>query len=355
MFTEKLYLDHLPPALLDHYLAKGWYRMGQSMFTCRFLMFQGQLFPAVWVRLPLSEYIYSKRLRKLFSRNASQFQVVTRPGKINMEKERLYQKYRKNFSGRLAPSLKVSLLDDGNINLFNTYETCIYDGPELIGFSFYDLGKDSIASILGVYHPDYKKYSLGFFTMLLEISFGLENGFGYYYPGYIVPGYSKFDYKTRIGKVECFDERSQLWVPKPDFSFQNLPTQRMEHSLKEVKGYLDELAIQNTLVLYPPYEANLIGYWILDYLEYPMLLECFIANSTAPKRTVLAYDTIRESFLLYQCSVYDDLSDFFHSSLLDNVTDMPLQLELLIKEDLIAESASGKEMAHIIANLGEND
>ncbi|MCB9283942.1 MAG: arginine-tRNA-protein transferase [Lewinellaceae bacterium] len=355
MFTEKLYLDHLPPALLDHYLAKGWYRMGQSMFTCRFLMFQGQLFPAVWVRMPLAQYAFSKKLRKLYNRNANRFQVVTRPGKINMEKERLYQKYRKHFPGRLAPSLKVSLLDDGNVNLFNTYETCIYDGPELVGFSFFDLGKDSLASILGVYHPDYKKHSLGFFTMLLEISFGLENGYSYYYPGYIVPGYAKFDYKTRIGPVECFDEKSQQWIPKQEFPFEDLPTRRMEQALLEVKGYLDEWSIPNNLVLYPPYEANLIGYWILDYLEYPMLLECVSTTLPAPGRMVVAYDTIRDSFLLYQCSVYDDLSDFFHSSLLDSTTNMPLQLELLIKDELLAEVSSGKEMARIIAEQERED
>lgn len=348
MFTEKLYLDHLPPALLDHYLAKGWYRMGQSMFTCRFLMFQGQLFPAVWVRLPLSAYEMTKHQRKLYQRNLSRFQVVTRPGKINMEKERLYQKYRKNFQGRLAPSLKVSLLDDGNFNLFNTYETCIYDGQELVGFSFFDLGKESIASILGVYHPDFKKYSLGFFTMLLEISFGLENGYTHYYPGYIVPGYPKFDYKTRIGAVECFEEKSQQWIPKTHYPFGDLPTQRMELRLREVKNYLDAWNLPNKLVLYPPYEANLIGYWILDYLEYPMLLEC-MDTMLEPTKTILAFDTIRDTYRLYLCSVYDDLSDFFHGSLLDAVTQIPLQLELLIKDGLLAESTSAEEMAGIIA------
>ena len=349
MFTEKLYLDHLPPALLDHYLAKGWYRMGQSMFTCRFLMFHGRLFPAIWVRLPLGSFRMNKRQRKLYNRNTGQYQVVTRPGKINMEKERLYQKYRKNFQGRLAPSLKVSLLDDGNFNLFNTYETCIYRGQELVGFSFFDLGKESIASILGVYHPDYKKYSLGFFTMLVEMAFGLDNGYTHYYPGYIVPGYQRFDYKTRIGDVECFDEKTQQWIPKASYPFDELPTQRMESRLKQVKTYLDQWGIASRLVLYPPYEANLIGYWILDYLEYPMLLEC-PDSSPEPARTVLAFDTIRETYRLYLCSVYDDLSDFFHGSLLESNSQIPLQLELLIKDGLLSESPSAEEIARVIAN-----
>ena len=40
-----------------------------------------------------------------------------------------------------------------------------------------------------------KKYSLGFYTMLLEIDFGIKSGAEYYYPGYVVPNYFKFDYK----------------------------------------------------------------------------------------------------------------------------------------------------------------
>lgn len=347
MFTEKLYLDHLPPAVLDHYLAKGWYRMGQSMFTCRFLMFRGNLYPSIWVRLPLEGYSFGKRLRKIYNRNISRFKVVTRPGKIDMEKERLYQRYRKNFQGRLAPSLKVSLLDEGNANLFNTYETCIYDGAELIGFSFFDLGKDSIASILGVYHPDYGKYSLGFFTMLMEISFGLENGFKFFYPGYIVPGYPKFDYKTRIGQVEFFDERTNRWIPGETFSFDDLPTVQMRKKLEEVAERLTEWGVACKLALYPPYEANLIGYWIMDYLEYPLILDCPLPES--PVRLALAFDTTKSMYRLFRCSVYDDLSDFFHAHIAESQSDIPFQLELLIKEETLAESKSAEEIARILA------
>lgn len=348
MFTEKLYLDHLPPAVLDHYLAKGWYRMGQSMFTCRFLMFRGSLYPSVWIRLPLEGYSFGKRLRKIYNRNISRFRVVTRPGKIDMEKERLYQRYRKSFQGRLAPSLKVSLLDEGNANLFNTYETCIYDGPELVGFSFFDLGKDSLASILGVYSPDYAKYSLGFFTMLLEISFGLENGFRFFYPGYVVPGYPKFDYKTRIGKVEFFDEQHNRWIPGDTYPFDDLPTVRMRKMLEEAAKLLLDQGANCRLVLYPPYEANLIGYWIMEYLEYPLILDCPISGS--PSRLILAFDTTKNLYRLFRCSVYDDLSDFFHGHILESQSDLPLQLELLIKEETLAESDSPREIARIIAD-----
>ena len=32
----------------------------------------------------------------------------------------------------------------------------------------------------------------------------------YYYPGYVVPGYHRFDYKLKIGEVEFYDPTSQM-------------------------------------------------------------------------------------------------------------------------------------------------
>ena len=64
-----------------------------------------------------------------------------------------------------------------------------------------------------MYDPEYDRYSLGFYTMLLEIEYCMELGLKFYYPGYVVPGYSRFDYKLRIGDVDYFDLYSKEWLP----------------------------------------------------------------------------------------------------------------------------------------------
>ena len=45
--------NRLSPAELDAYLAAGWYRIGQTLMTCRFLLFEGTLRSTVWTRTRL--------------------------------------------------------------------------------------------------------------------------------------------------------------------------------------------------------------------------------------------------------------------------------------------------------------
>ncbi|NJL75726.1 MAG: GNAT family N-acetyltransferase [Saprospiraceae bacterium] len=105
-------------------------------------------------------------------------------------KELLYKKYKaENFKNDIAVSLADALLDRQERNIYNTFECEIYDQEKLIAVSFFDLGATSISSIMGMYDPDYSDYSLGYYTMLLEIEYGQERGFEYYYPGYVTPGF----------------------------------------------------------------------------------------------------------------------------------------------------------------------
>ena len=351
MFTEKHYLDSISRRQLDAHLAKGWYRMGQAIFTCSFLIFNNQLYSAIWIRLPLANYQFRKSVRKIYRRNASQFRVELGPAELNLEKEALYQRYRRNFPGRLAPTLRTSLLDDTDYNIYETYEFRIYDEDQLIAFSFFDRGNDSMASIMGVYDPDYDRNSLGFFTMLLEIEYGQEHQLKYYYPGYIVPGYPRFDYKLRIGKeteVEAFSEKDQEWIPYAAQQEDPLPNVVMTEHLRDIQTELKQQKIQTRLLLYPPYEANLLGYWILDYLEYPLILQCH-PETRHPIRLILVYDFSLHLYRLFYCTTYDDLSDFFMNDLPAKTEDIQLQLELLIKEELVIETASKEQIIEIIA------
>lgn len=348
MFTEKHYLENITDRELDAYLAKGWYRMGQAIFTCRFIIFQGRLYSSIWVRLPLEGYRFRKNLRKLFKKTHDRFRVVFRPAFISAEKEALYQRYRRQFKGRIAPTLRTSLQDDTDQNIYDTWEVTIYDGNKLVAFSFFDRGFQSVASILGVFDPDYHKYSLGFFTMLAEIDYCQRHGLQFYYPGYVVPGYQKFDYKLRIGQVECYDERLDTWVDEPDYNFEVLPSNYMFTQLQQAQRTLTKRGIPCRLMVYPPYEANLLGYWILDYLEYPIHLDCG-AFQFHPIKLILIFDHFKETYGLYYCTIYDDLTDFFAGEFPPPKADYQLELKLLIKEETLIESKSLDAVIEIIA------
>ena len=87
MFTQVHHPKLMPPQLLDRYLARGWFRMGQTIFTCHFLNFKNNLYTAIWTRLDLQGYTFRKSLRKIINRNNQRFKTVFRKAIFDQEKE----------------------------------------------------------------------------------------------------------------------------------------------------------------------------------------------------------------------------------------------------------------------------
>ncbi len=314
MFSEKYYPPEVKGQDLDNYLSRGWYRMGQSIFTTHFLCFGSQFYSALWIRLPLQDYKLSKSLRKLHNKNQKHFRVQYQPSIINDEKEALYQKYRKNFPAPLSPSLKESLLDLEDHNIFDTYEAAVYDKDnKLVACSFFDIGKESTASILGIYDSDYANFSLGLYTMVLEILFSIKNGFKYYYPGYVVPGYTRFDYKLRIGDVFYYHLKSDNWIPFDEKARTNTPLLEMESQLEAVRERIAHFGIKGILKYYPMFEANLVSFSLTTYFDFPVLLQIKLNHLDDQEQTdffIVVYNTRSGFFQLIHCLPFD--SPFFY-------------------------------------------
>lgn len=348
MITEREYPNFMTPQTLDEYLAQGWYRMGQSIFTCHFLWFSDQLYSAIWLRLDFEEFQYNKRQRKLFNRNDKLFRYEFGSLEINTEKNKLYQRYRQSFKGRIAITLRDSLQDGTDFNLYKTHEVRIYHEDKLVAFSFFDLGENSIASISGVYDPDYHSYSLGFYTMLLEMKYGMDKGFRYYYPGYIVPGYPRFDYKQKIGTIEYYDPITKEWqhynkkMPPPT------PLSTIHQRIDEIKEILQSSDITLQKCIYPLFEANLFGFWKAAYLEQPVFLWCY-PQKVNKSYLVVVYDLQSAVYQLLQCTQFDDLPFYIHESEDNNDKNINKFTELLIIEKILIKSAD----KHIIKNAIE--
>lgn len=271
MFAKKYQPETLSLTELDSYLEQGWYRTGQSLFTTHFLMFGSKNFySAIWVRLPLNNFSFSKSNRKLLGKNKSRFKWEFREAKLGSEAEALYQSYCAHFPDKLSPTLQDALLENNPYSIYHTMEFLTWDGDQLVAASYFDLGENSIASILGFYHPDYAQYSLGYFTMLMEVEYGLEHGYGYFYPGYVVPGYPRFDYKLRVGPMEYFDLQTAGWLPYAQLSPEQMPFSKIQRNLQSLSKLLDEHLISHELRVNGLFHLNLVQ--DIQFLDYPLML-----------------------------------------------------------------------------------
>ncbi len=350
MFAEKHYPEIMLAEELDAYLSKGWYRMGQAIFTTHFLCFGEEFYSAIWIRLSLENYTFKKSLRKILGRAKNRFTTHFQKAVIDEEREALYQKYRYHFKGVLAPNLTDSLLDGEEINLFNTYELTVYDGDKLIALSYFDLGKESAASIIGIYDPEYHSFSLGIYTMLKEIEYCQSQQLKYYYPGYVVPGYDRFDYKLRIGDVSYYDLSCRKWLPYHELEEKNIPILAMKQQLGQLQQLLKAGNMFSQRLFYPLFEANLFGFWPTYFFDFPIFLLCHLGPKS-DYYTIVVFDVRESSFQLFGCVPFEDIQFYFNESYTNSFDRSRFFLELIVVDRLFHFSKSPEGVARAIFQL----
>lgn len=306
MFTQKHYPTTIAPETLDKYLATGWHPMGQAMYTCKFNFFNSRLFSTIWTRTRLRDYTFRGSNRRLMRRNGRRFRVEYRPFELTPEHELLFNRYARDFKGRLSLSLSMYLLDERDRNIFNTMECRVYEGERMVAYSCFHLGETSLASIVAIYDPDYKRYSLGYYTLLLELAYGLENGFSWLYPGYVIPGNPRFDYKLRTGQIEFYDFGTGVWRPWDQFGPEYDPLQIALKRLRQLEAMLREKGIPGRLLYNPFFEGNLFGLHSKHYLEQPVMLEVW-PGAHPMRRLVAYYDERYNAWVLALCELERDL------------------------------------------------
>ncbi|WP_213019381.1 GNAT family N-acetyltransferase [Hymenobacter sp. BT559] len=207
-------LSSIPGDVLDYYLGLGYYRMNQDLFTCRFLPVGPRIYTVHWLRLVVAQVQYGGKQRRLLRLNA-QFEVVIKQFRLTAEYEALYARYHAYIDFDASPSLAELLLAGATHSVFDTYIIEVRHGEQLIAAGIFDRGTTTIAGIVNFYDPDYRKHSLGKYLMLLKTEHAREQQLVYYYPGYLVHGYPKFDYKLFASPeaTEVFDFQNSEWLP----------------------------------------------------------------------------------------------------------------------------------------------
>jgi arginyl-tRNA--protein-N-Asp/Glu arginylyltransferase len=224
---------------LDYALADGYFRMGNDIFTTNevFVGNYGKSAiydPVFWLRVNLKkakETATTKRIRKKCAR----FSFTIQEAEITEEIESLYSVYLNsvNFDG--YPSCKACIPELNNpAAAFDTHMITIRDQGNLIGVGFFDVGKKALMSVLHFYHPDYKRFSIGKFLMLITKEFANDCHMDFVYPGYFTIDGTKMDYKIfpQIEAIEVFLSKDKSWVPLENYS----KLQLEDYYFKQVLG-----------------------------------------------------------------------------------------------------------------------
>ncbi len=255
----------------DRFLAKGWFRGAGVIYRSELVCLDEEVYSIRNIRLNVDGFEFRKRQRKLLRTNNHRFRITVGPPRITEEKELLYQKHSVRFKAFIHTTLSEIVFANFAHLVFNTQEICVYDGDRVVAVSYFDIGQDSMASIIAVYDEEYSAYSLGYFTMLVEMIEARQHGLSYYYPGYVMDRPSIFDYKLKLGNY-CWLNAEGKWLDDPK-ELEPSMASKLRDSISELQLRLTMQGIEHELVYYPYFTAGyLMQHQNPELLTHPVYL-----------------------------------------------------------------------------------
>lgn len=261
---------------MDDLLDKGWFRFADLIAKVHFLPMDNEIQEVLNIRYPLQNFLLKKSHRRIWNRVENNFRIEFSPAYIDEQKEELYENFKNRMYGIKCLTLNDFLFGENDSLPYDTQELSVYDGGRLIAYSYFDLGINSIASLLCIYDESYRQFSLGNYTMLKEIEYAINLGMDYYYPGYILRTNDLFGYKQNLGNVQYLKEDN--WVNSKeeitgDKKFLTLlaKNQEIENYLKTsniyYKRFLNPYFLYGYITELPDALLKSITPYFLSYLE----------------------------------------------------------------------------------------
>ena len=161
----------LDPDQLDAFLERGWRPTGQSIYTSDYLRTDDdELHGCLQIRMPLADFDFKKRHRKLLRRNKQRFRAqFAKAGFPDQELLAVNRRYMGAHPDKTREDLEYNVINEAGQQVLNTHILRIFEGEKLVAFSYFDLGQRVMYAKAGIYDPAYAHASLGLYTMLLEV------------------------------------------------------------------------------------------------------------------------------------------------------------------------------------------
>jgi len=286
---------------LDRMLAQGWFRYGQCFQKPQVICVNDTVCDVLNIRLDIEKHQFSKSQRKLIRRNDRKFQFKIQKATVTKEKEKLYQLNKFRFKGFLTRNLEEFLNFEYQDSIFNTYEIGVYHNKQLIALSYFDLGKKSIAGILGLLNWTYAKESLGMYTMMKELEFAKQAGFKFYYPGFIMVQVNDFDYKLKLGDFSYL-ATTRRWRKLSKKNTVTHMANLINTKNEAIEAMLKKEKIAYNTYAYPLYSLDYMQLYFIEREDTHFLNTCkFIKlkkQTETPKNQIeiMYFDPIQKQF-----------------------------------------------------------
>lgn len=274
------------------------------LYKVDLLCIESGIFGVVNIRMKLNGFAFRKSQRKRMSRCDRRFTVSIGTAKPDAEKEALYALHRDRFKGFIHPTLNEYLTSGFHRTVFDTREVCVHDGDRLVAVSYFDMGEQSLASLIGLQHPDYRAYGLGIYTMLKEMEFGQSAGFKWYYPGYVLDLPSDFDYKLDLGEFEYYTP-TKRWGSYSKFDPSLTTGARVRNGMDRLKTGLSALGIPFEERFYPYFSLGYMAPWQLEFLTLPHFLELAEVEG---RRLIVGYEPMSRDYRLLDVGPTEDFN-----------------------------------------------
>jgi arginine-tRNA-protein transferase len=273
MYTRFLHPESMKGEELDTLLAQGWFRMGGSIHTSHILLADSRLFNVVRLRYDLRRFRFGKTFKNLSRRNSDTV-VTFHPFAINPEREELFRQYREERFNDDEVGLELYLHHPQGKNPYESLSVDVHLEGRLIASGVMDLGDKASAGILSFFDLDLRERSLGKWVIYNMVQYAIGAGLDFFYPGYHLPGNSKFEYKMDIGgaATEFYRLHEDKWLDWTDFTTNDMRLELMRDKLDEVQRLLFEEGLTTVLVYYFQFDRPMATMSVERKFDFPFFV-----------------------------------------------------------------------------------
>jgi arginine-tRNA-protein transferase len=193
------------------YWEEGWFSEPWRFRRSNFDIFQGKWYKVFQTRYKISEFKFTKSLRRVLKKNAD-LKTVIRPLSVTLEKSDLFDTHHRVQLGEPPHKTLFDIYRHVSDETPNIMELCVFKDDKLIACSIFESAANAMFSNLAFWDLSEAKRCLGTLTFLLEVEYALSKGMQYCYFGMFYAQNPNYYYKARFGGFELYDWDNDCWV-----------------------------------------------------------------------------------------------------------------------------------------------